>query len=313
MKTKDFLSAIIKNSIVGIGVVDSNGKYTLVNSIWKTMFGYTTEEAYQLNLNNVTPFEDFERSQFNFEKLIKGEIKNFHLEREYIRKDGSTFWAAVSVSPIYEEDGSVESVIAFIVNIDEQKMAEHKLKKSYEQLKNYSNEITRNNKELEILARIDPLTEIYNRRGIKNEIEKEAYRAHRNKTPLLVAFGDLDNFKNINDEFGHDAGDFVLKEIAKIMLRVIRETDAIGRWGGEEFILVLPETNCIIGRHILERIRRIIDETIFEFKGSKMRMTITFGFCEYDTEGDVENCIKKADIALYKGKKSTKNCVVSGE
>ena len=85
MKTKDFLSAIIKNSIVGIGVVDSNGKYTLVNSIWKTMFGYTTEEAYQLNLNNVTPFEDFERSQFNFEKLIKGEIKNFHLEREYIQ------------------------------------------------------------------------------------------------------------------------------------------------------------------------------------------------------------------------------------
>ncbi len=312
MKTKDFLNAIIKNSIVGIGVVDSDGKYTLVNSIWKTMFGYTTEEAYKLNLIDVTPFEDFERSKFNFDRLIKGEIEKFHFEREYLRKDGSTFWAAISVSPIYKENGSIDSVIAFIVNIDERKRADHKLKKSYEQLKDYSDEIVKNNKELEILARIDPLTEIYNRRGIQDEIEKESYRSHRNKTPLLIALGDLDNFKEINDEFGHDAGDFILKEITKIMLRVIRETDAIGRWGGEEFILLLPETNSIIGGNVLERIRRVIDETTFEFKGSKMQMTITFGFCEYDTEGDVGNCIKKADIALYRGKKSTKNCIVGG-
>ncbi len=310
MENSDFFNAILKNNIVGVGVVDLNGKYILVNSVWANLFGYTIEEAYHLTIDDVTPFKNIKKTRENLRKLVSGEMKPFRLERQYIRKNGSTFWAAISVAPFLTEDGKIDSIIAFIVNIDDKIKEEKELKIAFKKLQEHNKQISKSNQELEFLARIDPLTELFNRRGIQDEIDKETYRSNRNKTPLLFAMGDLDNFKKINDKFGHDAGDFVLKEVANTIHNVIRETDSAGRWGGEEFLIILLETDAEIGNYILNRIRKRIEDKIFKFNENVIDVTITFGLAEYDSTKDYSECIKRADTALYKGKKGSKNCVV---
>lgn len=158
----------------------------------------------------------------------------------------------------------------------------------------------------------DPLTGLYNRREMWSRMEIEKERQLRMSKPFTVIIGDIDNFKNVNDTFGHDTGDYVLITLAKIMKDMVRGIDFTARWGGEEFLIMLVETNLDDGQNVAERIRRKIESTKFEYKDLTIPITMTFGLSVYKGASDnIEDCIKRADQALYRGKYQGKNKVVA--
>lgn len=182
---------------------------------------------------------------------------------------------------------------------------------------NYQNRIKVQKKELEKaysemekLARIDPLTQIANRRDVEIKLSYELMRLQRHGHPLSIAIADIDNFKKFNDTYGHDMGDFILVEIAKIMIKSARAQDILGRWGGEEFILAFPDTDLKGGHVITERIRQNIANHKFRFKNIEASVSITIGISQFEQNESIESAVKRADNALYFGKENGKNRVV---
>jgi diguanylate cyclase (GGDEF)-like protein len=160
-------------------------------------------------------------------------------------------------------------------------------------------------------SKLDPLTEIFNRREMLARMQIEQKRQLRHGDPFTLIIGDIDNFKNVNDTFGHEQGDHVLKMLARIMKDQIRNIDCICRWGGEEFLIMLVETDLDNGQNVAERIRKNIETAEFEFKNLKIAVTITCGLSAHHGSDDtIESCIKRADQALYRGKTQGKNRIV---
>ena len=168
-------------------------------------------------------------------------------------------------------------------------------------------------KKVELLASTDTLTGISNRRDIIKRFNHETDRFERNSNPFSIIMGDVDNFKSINDNYGHDCGDFVLKSISDLIKKAIRKQDSIGRWGGEEFLIILPETDLKGGIKIAEKLRKSIGNNKMVYNYYDLYVTITFGVNVYDKAKDINECIKEADKALYVGKIRNKNCVVSSD
>jgi len=161
-------------------------------------------------------------------------------------------------------------------------------------------------------ALVDELTEVYNRKGINFFLKKEVSRAKRFKHPLSVAMVDLDHFKVYNDSSGHLRGDWLLKAIAKILRMNLREMDIVGRYGGEEFIVILPETGQDHAIIALERIRGLIEKTKFprmELQPNK-RVTVSMGLVTFTKEFNETNIIHKADSLLYTAKQNGRNKIV---
>jgi diguanylate cyclase (GGDEF)-like protein len=174
-----------------------------------------------------------------------------------------------------------------------------------------SEELKAKAEELELASRTDALTGLYNRRHAIEKIEEERIRFQRNARPFSIVICDIDLFKKVNDVYGHDCGDSVLKSLAGLLGRHIRKQDCLARWGGEEFLLLLPETNAAGAAVLAEKLRKRVEEFEFTYAGLKLPITMTFGVAEYLSEYGVDACIVGADSALYKGKNSGRNCVVT--
>jgi len=186
---------------------------------------------------------------------------------------------------------------------------EKQLRLEEERRKKAQDELQEANKRLSKLARTDPLTGLSNRRDIYEKIEYEISRFERNNETFAIVIGDIDDFKNVNDNLGHDAGDFVLFSLAHQIRSMLRKQDIVGRWGGEEFILMLPHTKLEGAKVITEKIRKAIQDKIIHYKENEISITITFGIVIFDEIQPMDDCIKKADVALYDGKNKGKNCI----
>ncbi len=161
------------------------------------------------------------------------------------------------------------------------------------------------------LATYDPLTKLYNRRAIVEYAEKEVERSKRYNHQFSIILLDIDDFKGINDTYGHTIGDIVLKQLAEIIKNEVRDIDRVGRYGGEEFIIVLPETKTENAFKLAERIRTKILEREFNIGDYKISITISAGISGFRTHGDTfEEILQAADLALYQAKKKGKNQVV---
>lgn len=167
--------------------------------------------------------------------------------------------------------------------------------------------------QLDLISKTDPLTKIFNRRAISEKLNDERVRFERNGRPFTVILGDLDNFKKFNDQYGHDCGDYVLISTASLIQKKVRKQDSVGRWGGEEFIILLPETDQEGGFFVSEKIRSQIQSNILPYKGIKLGVTITFGVASFRPNESIDDLIKRADNALYKGKEKGRNLSVSAE
>lgn len=159
------------------------------------------------------------------------------------------------------------------------------------------------------LSSVDELTKVANRRFILEFMEQEVGRAHRYGTPFCAALLDIDHFKTINDTYGHHVGDEVLKGIAQLYHQSMREHDKIGRYGGEEFILVFPHTHVSAAKLVLDRLRQTTEIQVFESMLER-QVTVSIGLAELSESESVDDLLKRADEVLYEAKRSGRNRVV---
>jgi two-component system cell cycle response regulator len=194
-----------------------------------------------------------------------------------------------------------------------------RIKRLQDELDQKNRELESTNQELEVANRklrklsiTDGLTELFNHRHVHELLHEEFERSRRTHEPIAVAMLDLDRFKAVNDTYGHPTGDVILYETARIIRETAREIDMVGRYGGEEFIAILPNTDKAEAARFAERVRRAVEEHVFRDEPHEVRMTASSGVASFpgldiDTP---ETLLKRADEALYVAKESGRNRVI---
>lgn len=202
-----------------------------------------------------------------------------------------------------------ERLLAIIHNMTiELKKYHDRLEITIAELKVENTERQRAIKELEELSITDPLTSIYNRRKFNELLTSEVERSKRYKTGLSIIMCDIDHFKKINDTFGHDVGDNALKVFSTKITENIREVDMFARWGGEEFMILMPNVTIDGASSVAEKLRKVIEET----KIKKIKsFTASFGVTNLNEDDTAESFLKRVDEAMYKAKNSGRNKVES--
>ncbi|MDO6442933.1 diguanylate cyclase [Marinobacter sp. 2_MG-2023] len=173
------------------------------------------------------------------------------------------------------------------------------IKSAYRKLQNSSQALTK-------LATTDPLTGAFNRRHFEERVEVEASRTLRHGTPLSLIIFDIDYFKKINDRFGHHSGDEVLVRLTELTLQNLRASDVLARWGGEEFIILLPQSDAKEAQKVAEKLRLSMAEQVF---GEVGHLTCSFGVAEVVPGAPLTSWVNRADQALYQAKNSGRNTV----
>lgn len=171
-------------------------------------------------------------------------------------------------------------------------------------------ELIRVSAQLDRLSHTDELTALPNRRYMIERLEAENSRHRRHQHPYSLLYGDVDGFKAINDIYGHQIGDAALQAIAGALRSALRHHDELSRWGGEEFLALLPETNARVAADVAEKLRAAVEDIRFEQGGRLIPLTMSFGVHTVTCHGKIDGFIHHADQKLYRAKKSGKNCVV---
>ncbi len=178
-------------------------------------------------------------------------------------------------------------------------------------LEKLNKELYQKNEELFKMATIDSLTGIYNRRYIMDIFDRELNNAIRFKVPLSCILLDIDHFKTVNDTYGHAGGDFALVKVGELIRSLIRKNDSVGRYGGEEFIILLPHTNKENAFTIAEKIRQKLQSSVFTYEDTELKITGSFGIMDnLFPEVNLDKMLTMADSALYKAKKIGRNKVL---
>jgi len=163
-------------------------------------------------------------------------------------------------------------------------------------------ELIRMAKLYEKASRTDELTQLPNRRDMWQQLEQEYFRFERSGNPFSVILFDIDHFKMVNDTYGHDAGDFVLVRFAELLKETCRKMDIASRWGGEEFLVLLPETGLDQALALAERLRKHIEQAVVNYKQQDIRITASGGVCAINLAQGLNGLLKQADINLYQAK-----------
>lgn len=203
-----------------------------------------------------------------------------------------------------------EEVIARVkahLTIRKQQQALEKIK---QQLEKQIAVILEQKKILQELARTDPMTRLPNRRDFYDRVNQEHAHFKRTGKPFTIAFSDIDHFKEINDNYGHDHGDMVLTQLADKMKQMLREEDYLARWGGDEFIILLRGTDGADAQVVIDRIREKLADSSYMHADKEFTNTATFGACEFNDSLSIDECIKLADKMLIEGKARGRNNVV---
>jgi len=259
------------NENVLISISDRNGVIIDVSDALCRITGYNKEELIGRS-HNIFRHKDMDESSFKdlWETLLRGDI--WKGEVKNLNKNGSFYWADVVISPIYDESKKLKGYSAIRQNITDKK-------------------------NLEKISVTDPLTNISNRLYLDKNYEYESIRTKRYKKELSLILIDIDFFKRINDKYGHNTGDIILIEIANILKSNIRSTDKLGRWGGEEFLIICPETNVVNAEVLAENLRAKINKHIFS---PITKVTCSFGVTKYyaDDKGVLEILCQSDKIIL---------------
>jgi diguanylate cyclase (GGDEF)-like protein len=187
-----------------------------------------------------------------------------------------------------------------------------RMTEQYREVSRLNEALFKLNEDLDRMASIDALTGLFNRRAAMARFEEQARHAKRYGRVISCAMLDIDHFKSINDRYGHPAGDFVLKQVAGTITRTARETDVIGRVGGEEFLIILPNEAAGEAMVVLQRLRQLVAELNLEWEGQPIRCSISGGVCDSSLAGyDTGKLMSSADAALYAAKTGGRNRIVS--
>jgi diguanylate cyclase (GGDEF)-like protein len=215
-------------------------------------------------------------------------------------------------APILDDAGKTRGALVTFDDITDVEETNLLLENAVSTLQKNDAEIRRKNKELEVLASRDPLTGCYNRRAFFDLLEDLFKQAARTNTDLVTIMVDIDHFKSINDRFGHSVGDEAIRMMAEVLNTCVGNSGIVGRYGGEEFCVALPNTDLSRGREIAEKFRREIKTTSKDFCGKDVVITSSFGVSNAESNiSTVSQLLEHADRALYTAKESGRDCVVT--
>lgn len=291
-----------QSSPVGIFQIDPDDFYIYVNPAWQAITGRSLLQTLGGKWWEIVYPEDREKVFWGWAEA-ESEEREFCGECRIVKPGGGTGWIQLNSKFFYHDQGKI--TYGIIMDITERREAQQKQEILI-------TELTALKMQLEIAARTDPLTELPNRRGFDERIQQEMFRFERHKRPFCLVIADIDFFKKINDSCGHDGGDFVLVRVAKILKKLSRKQDTFYRWGGEEFLAILPETGLPGARILAEKIRSRIESEDFEYRRRKIPVTMSFGIGAFNAAGlNVDDCLKQADLCLYEAKRAGRNRVVA--
>jgi diguanylate cyclase len=201
-----------------------------------------------------------------------------------------------------EANGAVFSALDQMIAANNQ--LQERLAEAEKQLATQAAEIKAHESE----ARTDSLTTLSNRRAFDDELKRRLSEWERKRIPCTLVLLDIDFFKKFNDTHGHQVGDEVLRQVAKVLKAQSRESDLPCRYGGEEFGVILPTTDAQSSRAVAERIRLVIEASVTEYEGKKLKVTCSIGISQFEASDDIGQLIRRADEALYASKKAGRNC-----
>lgn len=310
----DFPDIIANLLTIGIIMVDRRFTIVLWNRFMELNSNISAEEVLGKNL-----FDTFPELNRNWlEKKIKSCMVlrtpsySSWRQRPYLfRFKASSMLAAeaeymsqdISIFPIRDQDGASQGACIAIHDMTE--LAEHV--RLLEQAMDQAVDLEESNQR-------DGLTGLYNRKFFDEQITQEMQRARRYSWPLTLAMLDIDNFKLVNDNHGHPAGDVVLRALSARLQGMLRASDTLCRFGGEEYALILPHINQDNSRFLLDRLRKSISETVVELEGgAHISVTVSVGIAEYQAGMTAGELIRNADKALYVSKGAGRNCVTCHE
>ncbi len=281
------LAKVYEEAVVGIIITDKKHKIIEINRKFTFKSGFTLNQV-----KGATPWQlfiEYDKDELNniYEALY--ENHEWKGEMVFIKKSGERFDALLSVAAVYNESGDIHNYVYAFNDISEIKEQQRELEKS---------------------AHYDPLTSLPNRVLLKERLKVGLANAVRNNTLLAVCFFDLDNFKPINDDYGHDLGDELLMNIASRIQTLLRESDSVSRLGGDEFILLLSniesKSDC---EEAIQRIKKILDAPYVLSDARIVDITISIGISIFPHDNsDADLLMKHADQAMYDAKKMGGNC-----
>lgn len=309
------LTQAVTQSPASVLITDLKGNIEYVNPYFSAHTGYSYDEVIGKSTNiqksGQTPREVYDDMWKTIQagQTWRGEFLNR-------KKSGALYWEEAVIAPVMDQDGHVINYLAVKVDITKRKIIEGALRTANQQLESQLKEIEGLQSSLREQAIRDPLTHLHNRRFLNESIEQEFHHAKRTSEYLSIILIDIDNFKTINDTYGHMTGDSCLIALANLLQQHVRRSDILCRYGGEEFILVLPATNLEGATQHAEKIRRLVEDQVVELDGQQIRFTISLGVSVYPVHGDsYKVTLNKADDALYASKRAGRNRVTvwSGE
>lgn len=286
------LAALVTDQLEdAIAIIDSEHVIVYYNDSAQRMFGYTAEEAVGQTLDILVPSRFHLQHSMMIDEFGAGHIETKHMgqrSRQIFgrRKDDSEFLASIQVIKLNDDDGR-KYFAAIVRDISENKRTEEELLR---------------------LAATDPLTGAFNRREFTSIADREALRSSRYHHPLSILMFDIDYFKRLNDTYGHAAGDKALQRFTTLCCNALRNVDIFGRWGGEEFVALLPETDIEGASIIAERLRKIVNDNVLIYNDQKINFTVSIGVAQYkDGETTIDVPLGRADSAVYDAKKTGRN------
>ncbi|MCG9680914.1 diguanylate cyclase [Vibrio sp. Isolate24] len=272
----------IVDQYVPIVDTDLKGVITRINDAMCNLSGFRRHDVVgkhsSIFHHNSTQPKDFVDM---WQKISDGQ--SWHGEFHNQQRNGESYWLKSYISPRYDTDGKKVGYISVSSDISDKKI-------------------------LETISDRDVLTGLYNRSKLNRSLESEYRRAERYLAPFSVLLIDIDHFKSINDSYGHLVGDNILVEVSNLLRYNVRQTDCVGRWGGEEFMVICPNTALDEGVIVAEKLRRSIELYCFE---EVKNLTISIGVAAFDSSRSIKQMLENADQNLYKAKSSGRNKVAS--
>jgi diguanylate cyclase (GGDEF)-like protein/PAS domain S-box-containing protein len=284
---------LVSQSLVGIVLIE-DGKFSYSNAKFDQTFGYSSDEIRGMGPLQVAVESDRALVSENIDKRMSGEVDQLQYVFHGLRKNGEVIDIECHSSVMH--DGERLLLISLIMDISERRRAERAVQVLQEELRELSTH--------------DALTGLYNRRYLEEFFRRELLLAERAGHPVSVIMGDLDHFKAVNDRDGHLAGDEVLRVFGNLMKHNARASDIICRYGGEEFLLVLPGMTQEGALERAEQLRRAMAATRFSYGASAIMVTASFGIAVFPSDGrTTDELIAAADMALYSAKSAGRNRV----
>jgi diguanylate cyclase (GGDEF)-like protein/PAS domain S-box-containing protein len=294
-----------------IWTVAADGSITYVSASVEQTRGFTPQEVKQQTMDEMLTPESVilyasYMSSLQADLAADRKPKQLRAEMEYRCKDGSTYWCEVIATPILTKDGSFLELLGVSRDITEHKKYESELKRAQEATDALNRALEAANERLNEIALTDALTGLWNRRHFEDAVEHEMAVSNRYGSHLSAISFDIDHFKRVNDTYGHLAGDSVLIALSELTRKHTRASDLPCRWGGEEFMVLMPNTDSTEAVLVAEKLRVAFASHEIPEVG---KVTASFGVTTYHPNESLDSWISRTDAAMYQAKREGRNTV----